>query len=278
MTETQSGKLFSLYYRLDILGMKVRGLLPQFSWRDIALMMRSSSNRWPAEKLVTQKQVTGEIALYDTPIGPIGHRASSFDAKILGLLVLEEMRGTYEHGSVGVQAGDVVIDLGANVGTFTRFALSRGAHKIIAFEPEPLHISILKLGFADEIKTGRLVIIEAGAGAEKATLRFHSAGLISCFDDAGEIEVPVVTVDSVVQELGLTRVDFIKADIEGAERHALKGALQTIKRFGPRMALCIYHLPDDPDVITSVVQAIRTYTVATNRSGAQAFFQIPPGA
>jgi FkbM family methyltransferase len=275
MTETQSGKLFSFYYRLDVLGMKVRGILPQFSWGDVASMMKSSSIHWPAEKLVTQKQLAGEISLYDTPIGPVAHGANANEAKILGLLVLEELRGTYEHGGVGVQTGDVVIDLGANVGSFTRFALSKGAAKVVAFEPEPRHIAILKLGFAKEIQEGRVVLIEAAAGAEKTTLRFQSAGLVSRFDEAGEITVPVFKIDTVVEELGLKRVDFIKADIEGAERDALKGAEQTIKKFGPRMALCIYHLPDDPAVITSTVQGFRPYNVAKNLSGSQAFFQVP---
>lgn len=273
MSEQPAGKLFKLYYRLDVLGMKLKGDLPQISWRDVVFMLRSSSLLWPAEKLVKLRRTEGDIGLYDTPLGPVAHGANLNEAKILGLLIIEEMRGTYEHSGVGVRPGDIVVDLGANVGTFTRFALSKGAAKVIAFEPEPRHIRILKLGFSGEIADGRVVIIEAGAGSEKKTLRFQSAGLVSRFAEDGEITVPVVTVDSVIEELGLDRVDFVKADIEGAERDALRGAEKTIKTFGPRMALCIYHLPDDPEVITNTVQSFRSYKVARNAGGSQAFFE-----
>ena len=57
--------------------------------------------------------------------------------------------------------------------------------------------------------------------------------------------------------IGLDRVDFIKMDIEGAERHAVAGARQTIARFAPRMALSVYHRPDDPEVIRELVLSAR---------------------
>jgi hypothetical protein len=60
----------------------------------------------------------------------------------------------------------------------------------------------------------------------------------------------------MVAELHLDRVDFIKMDIEGAERHAIAGARTTIRRFHPCMALCLYHLPDDPLVIPAAVRSI----------------------
>jgi hypothetical protein len=50
-------------------------------------------------------------------------------------------------------------------------------------------------------------------------------------------------------ELGLPRVDFIKMDIEGAEQRAVVGAKNTIASFRPRMALCIYHVADDPMMV-----------------------------
>ena len=68
--------------------------------------------------------------------------------------------------------------------------------------------------------------------------------------------LPITTIDKIVADLGLPSVDFIKMDIEGSERYALRGAEQTLKKFHPRMAICTYHLPDDPKVIPAVVESV----------------------
>ena len=53
------------------------------------------------------------------------------------------------------------------------------------------------------------------------------------------------TIDKLVEELGIERVDFIKADIEGEELNMLKGARKTIEKFKPKLAICVYHRPQD---------------------------------
>lgn len=85
-------------------------------------------------------------------------------------------------------------------------------------------------------------------------------------------KIRAVRIDDVVSELGLQRVDFIKADIEGAERYPLRGARETISRFSPRMALCVYHLHDDPEVVSDSVRSMRPYSVSMNGGRTQAFF------
>ena len=73
----------------------------------------------------------------------------------------------------------------------------------------------------------------------------------------GKIKVPLTTIDLLVEDLHLSRVDFIKMDIEGAEKWALRGGTQTIAKFRPRMALSTEHLPDDAYAIPRTVKAIR---------------------
>jgi hypothetical protein len=57
--------------------------------------------------------------------------------------------------------------------------------------------------------------------------------------------VTTVTLDDLVGERGLERVDFIKLDIEGAEVNALEGAANTLRRHRPRLAIAAYHRNDD---------------------------------
>ncbi len=61
------------------------------------------------------------------------------------------------------------------------------------------------------------------------------------------------TLDNWVKENGIERIDFIKADIEGAERNMLCGAKEILKRFEPKLAICTYHLPDDKEVLEKIV-------------------------
>jgi FkbM family methyltransferase len=65
--------------------------------------------------------------------------------------------------------------------------------------------------------------------------------------------VNAIRLDDYVTENNLQKVDFIKADIEGAERNMLRGAKETLRRFAPKLSLCTYHLPDDPQVMKELI-------------------------
>ena len=69
------------------------------------------------------------------------------------------------------------------------------------------------------------------------------------------VKLPLTTIDKLVSELGLPRVDFIKMDIEGAEVRAVEGARETISRHRPRLSLSVYHQDDHPVAVPRAVQA-----------------------
>jgi hypothetical protein len=74
---------------------------------------------------------------------------------------------------------------------------------------------------------------------------------MACVDVA---KIQITSLDNFVHKQNLKRVDFIKSDIEGAERDMLKGAKNVLKEFAPKLALSTYHLPDDPEVMESLIK------------------------
>ena len=113
-----------------------------------------------------------------------------------------------------------------------------------------------------EVAAGRVVIYEKGVWDKDDFLVINvQAGnpaadsfVVAPQGSAPGLRLPLTTIDKLVEELQLQRVDYIKMDIEGAERNALMGARKTLGRFHPRLALSSYHLPDDPDRLPALVR------------------------
>jgi FkbM family methyltransferase len=174
----------------------------------------------------------------------------------------EQERKIYGSGERGVQPGDVVLDCGASMGVFTREALAAGARRVIAIELAPENLECLRRNFTAEIQAGRVIVYPKGV--------WDKDDVLTLWVDPGNSpadsvvmrpekarpgpQVPLTTIDKLVEELALERVDFIKMDIEGAEQRALVGGRRTLERFHPRLALSAYHREDDPKRIPELVR------------------------
>ena len=234
-------------------------------WSDLLLLM--TPKRLGLQPPLARAKRNGEEpcpVLWETPIGVFWGRSN--DGDLLGAMLIEQLFwGIYQRGAVVIRSGDVVFDAGSHLGTFSRFALNRGARLVVAFEPESTNIACYKQTFQQEIEEGRVILVEAAVWETPGTLSFSDAKLDNSGtgivrpreDDCPDVKVPATSIDETVSRLNLDRVDFIKMDIEGAERHALRGARRSLARFGPRLAVCTYHRPDDPAVIPEVVFAAR---------------------
>jgi hypothetical protein len=73
-------------------------------------------------------------------------------------------------------------------------------------------------------------------------------------EDEHTVEAQLTTIDKMVSELKLDRVDFVKMDIEGAEPNALRGGRGTLAKYHPRLAMSVYHEPDHPVVVPQIIR------------------------
>lgn len=166
--------------------------------------------------------------------------------------------GPYEYQKVVLEENDVVIDCGANIGLFSARASALGC-KTYAFEPNP---DVLKyLNMMNKYNNNNIEIVPYAVSKEVGSCLFNvedgdttvgniignTAGVTRNF------EVKTTSLDAYVEEHGLEKVDFIKVDIEGAERLMLEGARGVLKRYAPKLSLCTYHLYDDVSVLTDLI-------------------------
>ena len=264
-------------WRTHLVTLKLRGLLPGAGWADLLLRTNPQERlrrEWEVAATFVKEKSRGEEpcpVLWETPMDDFWGRES--DQLTLGIVIEEQyVRKIYENGPVAIRTGDVVFDVGSHLGAFTRFALQRGAGLVVAFDPEPTNLTCYKRTFQQELAEGRIILVEAAVWEASGTLDFTTgqhSGAGSVHPSEGNPSAQIVsatTIDETVARLNLDRLDFIKMDIEGSERHALRGGRQSLARFSPRMAICIYHRPDDREAVPHEVRAARSaYEMTTTR-------------
>jgi FkbM family methyltransferase len=159
----------------------------------------------------------------------------------------------YQHGAVQLRPGDVIIDAGAFVGdTAVLFHhLLAGRCTVHSFELLDENLALLlhnlqRNGISEDKMVINKLALSDRSGQEIVVANGVSQGSTSVFgSDVGGERVQTVTLDDYVVALDLKKVDFIKMDIEGSEAMALRGAMNTIRYFKPRLAICVYHKWDD---------------------------------
>lgn len=158
---------------------------------------------------------------------------------------------------INLGPGDVVINGGVETGFEIPYftAMMGGKGEIHCFDP--LGFSLLADyikpcvdAFPETIINHQLALmdyngeIELGTEGPQAEIKIVqlNKGLNKTFSTKF---FPCVTIDSFVENRKLSRIDLIKLDLEGADAQALNGAMKTILKFRPQLALSIYHFPED---------------------------------
>lgn len=169
--------------------------------------------------------------------------------------------GSYEPEETGligrlVKPGMVTMDVGANIGYFTVLMahLVGPTGCVHAFEPNPRVCRELEfnIGLNPELKDGRIAVHNLALGSQNETADFFcpvsgQEGVGGLKDTrrvpvAGVIRVPVCTLDEVLQQHNLARVDFLKMDIEGGEFDLLRGSPRVLTELRPSILFEAYEV------------------------------------
>jgi FkbM family methyltransferase len=145
--------------------------------------------------------------------------------------------------------GSVMLDIGAHIGYFAlkASALVGKDGRVIAFEPNPKTLKKLHANIAASGATNIIVQPVACTDYEQVITLHDStecghSGLSSFLPITGQENYSEVLpsynvrgrpIDEIVPELGLTRIDVVKVDVEGAETMVIRGARETLKLFHP---------------------------------------------
>ena len=146
--------------------------------------------------------------------------------------------------------GDHVVDVGACLGnTALAFATAiTDTGHVYAFDPIGSHIEIIRHNLAQNPRLeNRITVFPYALGRHGNNLP-GPLPMVDIADPGFTLNqseaidrIPIRTIDDLVESGDLKRVDFIKMDIEGFETEALRGAENSIRKYKPRLAICIYH-------------------------------------
>ena len=138
----------------------------------------------------------------------------------------------YQFNECFIKEGDVVLDLGANIGIFTRFASDKGAKKVYSFEPVQENFRLLSLNRPDNCEAHRIAISNKDNDAVQISYKPNCPGGSSIikYEDGILQTCMTMTVDTLINNGVIEQPDFIKMDIEGAEVLAFDGISDDVLR------------------------------------------------
>jgi FkbM family methyltransferase len=157
----------------------------------------------------------------------------------------------FDRGGVRIapETGDYVIDGGGCLGdTALAFAQDVGnTGRVYTFDPMLKHCEIMREAFSMNPRlASHIHLFDVGlANVDSERDAAHSTE--QAINPGARLEqgLPTRTIDGLVTSKNIERIDLIKMDIEGSELGALQGGEHALRRWRPKLAISLYHRPED---------------------------------
>lgn len=191
-------------------------------------------------------------------------------AYLFGNTIIQSSAPVYfEEDMLTFTENEVFVDGGFFIGDTSEEFIKKVKNKykkIYAFEPDEFVIKKVSSNLSTAIETNKIEVIYKGLYDKNGFVKFVSTdrnfpsdGGTVLADDIGEysdnlISISVTSIDEFFEDKTVDlQPTFIKMDIEGSEYNALIGAETTIKKYKPKLAISVYHKPDDIYKLTKLI-------------------------
>ena len=200
--------------------------------------------------------------IFDVLVFPVGEKRYNFTKKVnfesckllMRPFVLSEIimvsgfQEPYVKKILDVKKGDVFVDVGAHIGTYTIPIAKKVGEmgKVISFEPHPKSIDLLERNIAlNQINNVVLKKLPVSDSKKKVLFRLSKDPPTSGIETDGKneyvLEMEAIDLDTVLSEQNLTKIDWLKIDVEGKELDVLKGSKNILKKFSPKIIIEMFN-------------------------------------
>jgi FkbM family methyltransferase len=146
---------------------------------------------------------------------------------------------------ISFQKNEIFVDCGVFDGYTIKEFIFRNNNNfdcVYGFEPDKINYE-KSINNLIEFSSQDITLFNLGSWYKNDVLKFNSVSeRVSEIDEHGTEEIKVDSIDNLIKNKNVT---FIKMDVEGAELNSLKGAEINIKENRPKLAICLYHKPED---------------------------------
>lgn len=146
-----------------------------------------------------------------------------------------------------IKNDDTIIDAGAFHGILSLVYSKKSAKGIVySFEPDSKNLKRLEENLILNNKPENIAVLPFGLWSKSGEIVFFEDGSVasSSFYQAEhsiEKKINVISLDDFIFKNNISKVDFIKMDVEGAELSILEGAKRVLTEFQPNLSIATYH-------------------------------------
>ncbi len=168
-------------------------------------------------------------------------------------VVYDTFEGRYHLPPAGIGAVRTILDLGANIGlTMAHFAVLYPGARILGVELDAANCELCRKNIApygERCQVLNAAVWHTPGEVSYAGVRESGYAIATGLEQRAKATAPAITVDALIERLGAAEVDFVKMDIEGAEKEVLGhadawiGRVRSIKvEVHPEKASTLYTL------------------------------------